>query len=97
MTYPRHSHRPSRGSQSRNRLRARIQVVLDRLRPAIHSDGGDIEFIDVDDAGVVRVRLSGACVGCPSSGLTLALGIERNLRDEIPEVTRVICVDLQSG
>ncbi|MCO6438926.1 MAG: NifU family protein [Phycisphaerae bacterium] len=80
-------------SKSSRNLRVRIQAVLDRLRPMIHNDGGDVEFVDVDDKGVVSVRLRGACVGCPSSSLTLALGIERNLRDEIPEVSRVICVE----
>ncbi len=72
-------------------LRDRVEAVLHRLRPMIHSDGGDIELVDVDDERVVYVRLLGACIGCPSASMTLTLGIERTLKDEIPEVTRVVC------
>jgi Fe-S cluster biogenesis protein NfuA len=57
----------------------------------IQGDGGDIELVDVDADGVVHVRLHGACVGCPSASMTLTMGIERNLKDQIPEVTRVVC------
>lgn len=56
------------------------------------SDGGDIELVDVSPDGVVRVRLSGACIGCPSSETTISLGIERALKNRIPEITRVVCV-----
>ncbi len=73
-------------------IRERVNGVLDEIRPAIQGDGGDIELVDVDVDGVVRVRLLGACVGCPSSTLTLTIGVERNLRQEVPEVTRVVCV-----
>lgn len=69
----------------------RVSAVLETLRPMARSDGGDIELVDVSDDGVVTVRLLGACVGCPSSSMTLTLGIERNLKDQIPEVTRVVC------
>jgi len=58
----------------------------------VRVDGGDMELVDVDAAGVVQIRLRGACVGCPSSGTTISLGIERNLRQRIPEVTKVVCV-----
>ena len=57
----------------------------------VQADGGDIELLKVDDDGVVTVRLHGACVGCPSSAMTLSMGIERNLREQIPEITRVVC------
>lgn len=57
----------------------------------VRQDGGDMELVDVDARGVVRIRLRGACVGCPSSGTTISLGIERNLRKRIPEVTAVVC------
>lgn len=73
-------------------LRLRVEAVLDRLRPAIQADGGDLELIDVDQDGVVKVRLLGACIGCPSSGMTLALGVERNLKDYVPQITSVVCV-----
>ncbi len=72
-------------------LRDRVAAVLDGLRPMVQSDGGDIELVDVNEDGVVRVRLLGACIGCPSATMTLTMGIERTLRDQIPEVTRVVC------
>jgi len=69
----------------------RVGTVLERLRPMLKNDGGDIELLGVDDQGVVKVRLLGACIGCPSSYMTLTMGIERNLRELVPEVTRVVC------
>ena len=74
-------------------LRARVQSVLDALRPLIQWDGGDVDLIDVTPAGVVSVRLRGACVGCPSSQATLRLGIEKNLREKVPEITQVISIE----
>ncbi len=74
-------------------LRDRVQSILDLIRPAVQSDGGDIELLDVTPTGVVRVRMHGACVGCPSSSITLRQGIERNLREHIPEITGVQAID----
>ena len=59
------------------------------VRPSIQADGGDVELVDVSADGLVRIRLHGACVGCPSSSMTLREGIERNIRDHVPEVTGV--------
>jgi Fe-S cluster biogenesis protein NfuA len=73
-------------------LRDRVQGVIDLIRPAVQSDGGDIELVDVTGEGVVQIRFHGACHGCPSSNLTLHMGIERNLRDQIPQVTSVVAV-----
>ncbi len=73
-------------------LSQRVEQVITAIRPAIQSDGGDLEFVDVDDNGVVSVRLHGACVGCPAAGMTLKMGIERNLREQVPEVTSVIAI-----
>ena len=73
-------------------VKQRVADVLDLIRPAIQADGGDVQLIDVDEKGVVHVRLHGACVGCPSSAVTLTLGIERNLKDKVPEVAEVVCV-----
>lgn len=70
----------------------RVQGVLNLIRPAVQADGGDIELVKVDDDGVVHVRFHGACHGCPSSTMTLQHGIERNLRERVPEVTRVVPV-----
>lgn len=71
---------------------ARVEQVINRIRPAVQSDGGDVELVEVTDDGVARVRLHGACVGCPSSTMTLQMGIERNVRERVPEVTSVIQV-----
>jgi Fe-S cluster biogenesis protein NfuA len=74
-------------------MRRRIAAALDSLRPAIQSDGGDVELVGIDTEGTVQVRLVGACVGCPSSEVTLKMGIERSLKDQIPEITQVVCVN----
>jgi len=66
----------------------RVQEVLDKLRPYIQRDGGDVELVEVEE-GIVRVRLLGACGSCPSSTITLKAGIERALMEEIPEVREV--------
>ncbi len=73
-------------------LRQRVQDVINLIRPAVQADGGDIELVDVDAAGLVQIRFHGACHGCPSSTMTLQNGIERNLREMVPEVTQVIPV-----
>lgn len=70
----------------------KVLAVLDRLRPHIQMDGGDVELVSVDD-GVVTVRMVGACVGCPMSVLTLKAGIERSIKQEIPEIYQVVAVD----
>jgi len=67
----------------------RVAAIIERIRPAVQDDGGDLELVEVTAQGVVRVRLHGACVGCPSSQMTLQLGIERNLKEKVPEVTAV--------
>jgi Fe-S cluster biogenesis protein NfuA len=69
-------------------VKERVQEVLDKIRPALQADGGDVELVDVE-GGVVKVRLVGACAGCPMSQLTLSNGVERVLKQEIPEVERV--------
>lgn len=68
--------------------RERVQEVLDKVRPALQADGGDVELVDID-GGVVKVKLQGACAGCPMSQLTLSHSVERVLKQEIPEVERV--------
>ena len=73
-------------------VRERVQAVINLIRPAVQADGGDIELVAVDDAGVVQIRFHGACHGCPSSTMTLQDGIERNLREKVPEVTQVVPV-----
>lgn len=73
-------------------LKERVQHVINLIRPAVQADGGDIELVDVLADGTVQIRFHGACHGCPSSTMTLQMGIERNLREKIPEVTSVIPV-----
>ena len=62
----------------------RVEKVLSLIRPAIQADGGDLELVEVTPEGVARIRLLGACVGCPSSSVTLQMGIERNLKNHVP-------------
>ncbi len=72
-------------------VRARVERVLEAIRPYIQADGGDIELVDVAD-GVVQIRLAGACVGCMYSLMTLQAGVERMIREEVPEVKAVEAV-----
>lgn len=74
-------------------VRLRVAAVIEELRPAIQDDDGDVELVDVTPDGQVQVRFKGACVRCPSSGVTLHGGIERNLRALVPEVGSVVAVD----
>jgi len=69
-----------------------VQDVLDQIRPGLQADGGDVELIEVTEEGIVKVRLVGACHGCPMSTLTLKNGIERTLKKKIPEVEEVVSV-----
>ena len=70
------------------RMKTEVQTVLNRIRPALQADGGDVELVDVQ-GGVVKVRLTGACGGCPMATITLKNGIEALLKEEIPSVERV--------
>lgn len=80
-------------AQTSQAVRERVQEVLDLIRPSVQADGGDIELVDVEENGTVSIRFHGACHGCPSSTMTLHHGIERNLREHVPEVTKVIPVN----
>jgi Fe-S cluster biogenesis protein NfuA len=70
-------------------LKEKVENALNKVRPSLQADGGDVQLIDVDDQGVVKVRLTGACGGCPMSQMTLKMGIEKILKQNVPEVTRV--------
>jgi len=72
-------------------MREKIEAALTRIRPALRADGGDVELVDVRE-GVVSLRLTGACGGCPMATMTLQNGIERSLRAEVPEVKEVLAV-----
>ena len=72
-------------------MQEKVEQALAKIRPALQADGGDVEFVSIDN-GVVNVRLQGACYGCPMSQLTLKNGIERQLKLEIPEIKSVVAV-----
>ncbi len=75
-------------------MNEKVQKALDEVRPMLQRDGGDVELVEVDqETGIVKVRLTGACKGCPMSQMTLKAGIERYLKSEVPEVTSVEAVD----
>ncbi|MBQ9691100.1 MAG: NifU family protein [Eggerthellaceae bacterium] len=71
---------------------ARLERVLNLVRPSLQADGGDIELVTVTDDGIVQVRLTGACNGCALSSLTMANGVERIVKEHVPEVVRVIAI-----
>jgi Fe-S cluster biogenesis protein NfuA len=74
-------------------VRDRVEKSLDRIRPALQNDGGNVELVDVDETtGVVKLKLVGACGSCPMSQMTLRMGVERVLREDIPEITEVVSV-----
>jgi len=70
-------------------MREKVEMALTKIKPMLQADGGDVELIDVDENGVVKVRLQGACAGCPMSQMTIKNGIEKLLKEKIPEVTSV--------
>jgi Fe-S cluster biogenesis protein NfuA len=72
-------------------MRDKVAAALAQIRPALQADGGDVELVDVTD-GVVNLKLTGACRGCPMSTMTLKMGIERALKKQIPEIKEVVAV-----
>ena len=73
-------------------IREKVNSALDKIRPALRADDGDVKLVDVSRDGVVKVRLTGACGGCPMSQMTLKMGVEKVLKREIPGLTKVIGV-----
>ena len=75
-------------------MKEKVAAVIEDIRPMLQADGGDIELVDVaEDTGIVSVRLQGACKGCPGAQMTLKMGVERKLKQEVPEVTSVEAVN----
>ena len=70
-------------------MKEQVQDVIDQIRPNLQADGGDIELLDVSDDVVVKVRLQGACRGCPGAAMTLKMGVERLLRQKVPQIKAV--------
>jgi len=73
-------------------MKEKIEATLGRIRPSLQADGGDVELAEVTPNGTVKVKLTGACGGCPMSQMTLKMGIERTLKQEVPEVKEVVGV-----
>ena len=73
-------------------MKEQVQKALDKVRPGLQADGGDVELVDVSTDGVVKVRLTGACHGCPMSQMTLKMGIEKILKQQVPSVKEVVSV-----
>ena len=74
-------------------MKEKVEAALNAIRPALQNDGGDVELVDVTDDGIVKVRLTGACGGCPMSTMTLKMGIERVVREQVPEIKEVLSVE----
>ncbi len=74
-------------------MREKVQKALDMVRPYLQADGGDVELIDVKEDGTVEVKLTGACGGCPHARMTLTQGVEKILKDQVPEVKEVVSVE----
>ena len=73
-------------------MKEQIQAALDKVRPMLQADGGDVELVDVTEDGIVKVKLTGACGGCPMSQMTLKMGIEKVIRQEVPGIKEVVAV-----
>ncbi|MFH1442210.1 MAG: NifU family protein [Candidatus Omnitrophota bacterium] len=73
-------------------MREKVEKALEKIRPMLMADGGNVELIDVTDDGIVKVKLTGSCGCCPMSQMTLKMGIEKMLKQEVPEVKEVVAV-----
>lgn len=74
-------------------MKDRVEEALNSIRSYLQADGGDVELVEVEEDGTVKVRLTGACRGCPMSQMTIQMGVERSLKEKIPEVKKVVAVD----
>ncbi len=73
-------------------MKERVEAALDKIRPMLQADGGNVELVEVTADGIVKVRLKGACGSCPMSQMTLKMGVERIVKQEVPEVKEVVAV-----
>ena len=80
-------------TKTENSFEERVKQVIEAVRPALQDHGGDIELVGTDDDNTVKVRLQGACQGCPGAAMTMRMGIERILKEKVPEVKEVVAVD----
>jgi len=79
-------------TKEKGTLKERVETALEKIKPALQADGGNVELVEVTPEGIVKVKLTGACLGCPMSQMTLQMGIGRTLKKEIPEVKDVVGV-----
>lgn len=75
--------------QAQGTIQERVQAAIDMIRPSLQADGGDVELVEVGEDGIVKVKLQGACHGCPMAAMTLQMGIERIVKQQVPEVKSV--------
>ena len=73
-------------------MKEKVEAALNKIRPMLQADGGDVELVEVGEDGLVKVRLQGACAGCPMSQMTLKRGVEKILKEQVPEVSAVEAV-----
>ena len=80
------------GAETEKSFQDKVGEVIEMVRPALQGHGGDVELVGVDEDNTVRVRLQGACQGCPGAAMTMKMGIERILKEKVPEVKEVVAV-----
>ncbi len=73
-------------------MKERVESALNKIRPSLQADGGDVELVEVTSDGIVKVKLTGACAGCPMAQMTLKMGIEKVIKEEVPEIKEVVAV-----
>jgi len=73
-------------------MKEAVQKAIEQIRPNLQMDGGDVELVEVSDDGIVKVKLLGACGGCPMSQMTLKMGIEKHLKKEVPQIKEVVSI-----
>jgi len=77
-------------TEEKGTLKERVEAALEKIRPSLQADGGNVDLVEVTPKGIVKVKLTGACSGCPMSQMTLKMGIGRTLKNEVPEVKDVV-------
>jgi len=75
-----------------DRMKEKVESALNKIRPSLRADGGDVELVEISSDGIVKVRLTGACGGCPMSQMTMKMGIEKIIKEEVPGIKEVIAV-----
>jgi len=75
-----------------DRMKEKVEAALNKIRPSLKADGGDVELVEISSDGIVKVRLTGACGGCPMSQMTMKMGIEKIIKGEVPGIKEVIAV-----